>query len=122
MRTASKCPRLTSFALAGEPSGTLSGKPAVRAYWRKALSLFPDLHFDLVSVLVGTNSVTFYYKGARGRLVAEVFFTSIQNRKFHERSRTMTSGLCPNPAVNRTRRFMASTWRLSARRAGYLAR
>jgi hypothetical protein len=60
-------------ALAGEPSGTLSGKPAVEAYWRKALSLFPDLHFDLVSVLVGTNSITLYYKGARGRLVAEVF-------------------------------------------------
>ena len=28
----------------------------------------------------------------------------------------------PNPAVNRTRRFMASTWRASARRAGYLTR
>jgi hypothetical protein len=60
-------------ALAGEPSGTLSGKPAVGAYWRKALSLFPDLHFDLVSVLVGANSITLYYKGAHGRNVAEVF-------------------------------------------------
>jgi hypothetical protein len=28
----------------------------------------------------------------------------------------------PNPAVNWTRRFMASTWRASARRAGYLTR
>jgi hypothetical protein len=28
----------------------------------------------------------------------------------------------PNPAVNRTRRFMPSTWRTSARRAGYLRR
>ncbi len=60
-------------ALAGEPSGTLIGKPAVEAYWRKALSAFPDLHFDLISVLVGANSVTLYYKGARGRLAAEVF-------------------------------------------------
>jgi hypothetical protein len=59
--------------LAGEPSGTLSGKPAVRAYWRKALSLFPDLHFDLVSILAGASSITLYYKGAGGRLVAEVF-------------------------------------------------
>ena len=59
--------------LAGEPSGTLIGKAAVEAYWRKALSAFPDLHFDLVSVLAGAKSITLYYKGARGRFVAEVF-------------------------------------------------
>ena len=60
-------------SLAGEASGTLIGKSAVGAYWRKALSLFPDLHFDLVSVLAGVSSITLIYKGARGRLVAEVF-------------------------------------------------
>src|SRR5215467_11570717 len=60
-------------ALVGEPSGTLIGKSAVEAYWRKALSALPDLHFDLISVLVGANSITLYYKGARGRLAAEVF-------------------------------------------------
>ena len=31
------------------------------------------LHFDLVSVLVGANSITLYYKGARDRLAAEIF-------------------------------------------------
>ena len=31
-------------------------------------------------------------------------------------------GVPPNPAVNRTRRFMASTWRALSRRAGYLTR
>lgn len=60
-------------ALVGEPSGTLVGKAAVATYWRKALSVFPDLHFDLVSVLVGTKSITLCYKGTRGRLAAEVF-------------------------------------------------
>ena len=60
--------------LAAEPSGTLSGKTAVRAYWAKALRLIPDLRFDLVSVLLGVSSIALYYKGARGRLVAEVFF------------------------------------------------
>jgi hypothetical protein len=30
--------------------------------------------------------------------------------------------LRPNRAVNRTRRFSLSTWRVSARRAGYLDR
>jgi hypothetical protein len=60
--------------IAGEPSGRLCGKTAVGAYWSKALKLIPDLHFELVSVLAGVSSVTIYYKGAGGRLAAEVFF------------------------------------------------
>lgn len=60
--------------IAGEPSGTLRGKAAVGAYWRKALALVPDLHFELITVLVGVHSVNLHYKGAKGRLVAEVFF------------------------------------------------
>jgi hypothetical protein len=57
----------------GEPSGTLKGKAAVGAYWRRALDLVPDLQFELLSVLAGVSSITLYYKGARGRLAAEVF-------------------------------------------------
>jgi hypothetical protein len=60
--------------IAGEPSGRLCGKASVGAYWSKALQLVPDLHFELVSVLVGVGSVTICYKGAGGRLAAEVFF------------------------------------------------
>jgi len=59
--------------VAGEPSGTLRGKTAVGAYWEKALGLIPDIQFELLTVLAGVNSVTLYYKGARGRLAAEVF-------------------------------------------------
>ena len=58
--------------LADEPSGTLRGKAAVGAYWRKALQLIPDLHFELVDTLLGVNSITLYYIGARG-MAAEVF-------------------------------------------------
>jgi hypothetical protein len=60
--------------IAGEPSGTLRGKAAVGAYWRKALALVPDLRFELIAVLVGVRSVTLHDKGAKGRLAAEVFF------------------------------------------------
>lgn len=56
----------------GESSGMLKGKHAVGAYWTKALRLIPDLHFELICTLVGVNSITLYYKGARG-LAAEVF-------------------------------------------------
>jgi hypothetical protein len=59
--------------IAGEPSGTLRGKAAVGAYWGKALQLIPELHFELVTVLAGVSSVTLYYRGAQGRLAAEVF-------------------------------------------------
>ena len=55
-----------------EPSGTLRGKSAVRDYWAKALAAAPDLRFELLTLLVGANSVTLYYKGHRG-LAAEVF-------------------------------------------------
>ena len=59
--------------MVSELSGTLRGKVAVGAYWKKALELMPDLHFELISVLVGVTSITLCYKGARGRLAAEVF-------------------------------------------------
>lgn len=59
--------------VAGEPSGILKGKAAVGAYWKKALDLIPGLQFELLSVLAGVNSITLHYKGARGRLAAEVF-------------------------------------------------
>lgn len=58
--------------IVGEPSGTLRGKKAVGAYWAKALQLMPDLRFELVSTLIGVDSITLYYVGTRGT-AAEVF-------------------------------------------------
>ena len=66
--------------VANEPTGTLRGKAAVGAYWKKALELIPDLQFELLTVLAGVNSVTLYYKGARGRLAAEVFHFGTDNK------------------------------------------
>jgi len=59
--------------VASEPSGTLRGKAAIGAYWEKALALAPDLHFELLDVLVGADSIVLHYRGVRG-LAAEVFF------------------------------------------------
>lgn len=59
--------------IADEPSGRLKGKVAVGAYWTKALALIPELHFELVTTLLGADSITLYYTGARG-MAAEVFF------------------------------------------------
>ena len=65
------------------PSGRLQGKTAIRAYWQKALQWIPNLQFELVSVLCGVESVTLYYKGARGRLAAEVFFVNSTDKVTH---------------------------------------
>lgn len=56
----------------GAASGALVGKDAVRAYWSTALKRVPDLHFELVDVLVGIDCFTILYRGHRG-LSAEMF-------------------------------------------------
>jgi hypothetical protein len=60
--------------IAGEPSGRLVGKPDVGAYWAKALARMPDLHFELLGVLYGVDSVVLYYRRAGGQRAAEVFY------------------------------------------------
>jgi SnoaL-like domain len=65
--------------VANEPSGTLVGKPAVRTYWGKALALAPHLHFKLLSVLLGADSVTLYYQGPHG-MAAEVLFFNASHK------------------------------------------
>lgn len=59
--------------LTGETSGTLKGKDAVGAYWNEALERFPQLHFELLSVFLGVDSIALHYKSVGGRLAIEVF-------------------------------------------------
>lgn len=59
--------------IADEASGVLRGKPAIRAYWAKALAAAPELRFELIEVFVGADSVVLHYRGVRGP-AAEVFF------------------------------------------------
>ncbi len=59
--------------VAGEPSGTLHGKPAVEAYWARALERFPNLRFELIDVLAGVDSLALYYATSlTGKTVVEV--------------------------------------------------
>jgi len=60
--------------IAGEPSGRLVGKEAVGAYWATALARFADLHFELLGVMHGIDSVVLYYRRTGGQLAAEVFY------------------------------------------------
>jgi ketosteroid isomerase-like protein len=67
--------------LAGEASGTLQGKPAVRSYWSEALARMPDLHFELQEVFVGASSVVIFYRGPRGP-GAEAFWFDSEGRVY----------------------------------------
>lgn len=68
-----RCSEVSPSARRRTTTTTLRGKPAVAAYWQKALDLMPDLRFELLCILVGVQSITRHYKGASGRLAAEVF-------------------------------------------------
>ena len=52
----------------GEPSGILRGKPNIRPYWEIGLAQQPPLHFQLLAVLLGVNSLVLHYRTASGRL------------------------------------------------------
>lgn len=64
----------TVVRLLGEPSGVVRGKPALRAYFVKALDAAgPGLRYDLQRVYVGAHGVTLLYHRSGGKLVAETF-------------------------------------------------
>lgn len=56
----------------GEPSGMLRGKEQVRRYWEIGLASSPPLHFELIDILVGVNSLVILYRSVGRRFVAEV--------------------------------------------------
>ena len=64
-------PRIVEIA--GEPTGELLGKERVGAFWKKALGLIPDLHFELLGVFVGTRTLAIHYLNQAGRRVVETF-------------------------------------------------
>ncbi|MCB1672203.1 MAG: nuclear transport factor 2 family protein [Gammaproteobacteria bacterium] len=59
--------------VANEPSGILNGLASVRDYWNRALERRPDLHFELVSLLIGVASLVICFTRHDGRTGAEVF-------------------------------------------------
>ncbi len=55
-----KSPRVRTVS--DEPSGTLSGKAAVRSYWRKILEKRPDPRFEIGHVFAGADSIALEYR------------------------------------------------------------
>lgn len=52
--------------------GGLRGKKAIEAYWRTGLERIPELHFEVVAVYAGVDTVVINYRNHTGALVNEV--------------------------------------------------
>lgn len=59
-------------ALSGKPSGTIRGREPLKAYFRKGLQAYPNLHFDQIRTLIGVDSLLLYYRSVNGLLAAEM--------------------------------------------------
>jgi predicted ester cyclase len=57
--------------LLGISDGKVVGKAGLKAYFRRGLAAYPDLHFQLADVLCGVNSVVLYYTNQKGTRTAE---------------------------------------------------
>jgi len=60
--------------VAGIESGSLKGKVLVSDYWEKALKRMPELHFELVDVAEGEDSIALYYTSVMNKMSIEVMF------------------------------------------------
>jgi ketosteroid isomerase-like protein len=58
-------------ALGFDASGTVRGKPDLRAYWSKALQMIPNLHFELIDTYVSPDSGVVFYQNERGKKICE---------------------------------------------------
>lgn len=57
--------------LLNDPTGTVVGKKALAAYFRRGLEAHPNLAFELLDVLWGLSSIVLYYLNHRGTKTAE---------------------------------------------------
>jgi ketosteroid isomerase-like protein len=64
--------------------GTVRGKAALREYFSRGLDAFPDLRFDLIDVLWGTETIVIYYfNNVRGSKTAEVILMNSAGKIRH---------------------------------------
>jgi ketosteroid isomerase-like protein len=60
--------------LSHDPSGTVQGKTALRAYFKRGFDVLDHWKFEVLDVLRGVDSIAIHYKGVTGTHVVEVLF------------------------------------------------
>ena len=64
--------------------GVIRGKDALRDYWSTGVRLIPDLHFEVVALYAGVNTLVINYRNQSGGLVNEVLtFDGLLVREGH---------------------------------------
>jgi ketosteroid isomerase-like protein len=56
-----------------ESGGVIRGKPALHAYWTKAMGAAPTLRFEMEDVFATVSGATLLYRNHRGQRVTETF-------------------------------------------------
>ena len=64
----------------GNTDGVMEGKAALREYYARGLETYPDLHFELLDVLCGIDTLVLYYRNHLGFKVAEVVQLGVDGR------------------------------------------
>ncbi|HEX3438142.1 MAG TPA: nuclear transport factor 2 family protein [Pseudacidobacterium sp.] len=54
-----------------DESGTVAGREALYAYFKRGLEVYPDLKFELLDVMCGISSVVLYYINQKGTRTGE---------------------------------------------------
>ena len=75
-------------------TGTLRGKGAMRPYWEAGLRAQPPLHFEILGIFVGADTVSIHYR-SRGRRVAVETFLFDEHRRV---IRSMATHVLESPA------------------------
>lgn len=57
--------------LLNDTSGTVSGRTALRSYFRRGLDAYPNLRFELLDVMLGLSSVVLCFINQNGTKTAE---------------------------------------------------
>ena len=52
--------------LLNDPTGQVKGKQSLRAYFKKGLDAFPQLHFEPIEVMWGLSSIVLHYVNQKG--------------------------------------------------------
>ena len=52
--------------------GEIRGKDALRDYWNRGIEQYPNLHFELVGVYLGIDTIAINYRNQNGALVNEI--------------------------------------------------
>ena len=62
----------TALRVVPQSGGTIRGRAALHKYWRAALEGDPDLHFQLLAVYAGIETIAVQYRNQLGGVTIEV--------------------------------------------------